>query len=179
MKRMFGCGNMESTKKIFLTKSDVLLLAGILMAAFLLLLLRKGFRQPGSQAVVSRDGRAILQVQLLQEVAAYYLVMWEKPHIAETRTAENGGSEAVLLQLSPDSWEEEAEALLAESGKKEYNLFACENGEVRMIRSSCPDLICVKHQAVSGTGESIICLPHKLIIEISDAQEKELDGVVY
>ena len=48
-----------------------------------------------------------------------------------------------------------------------------------MIRSSCPDLICVKHQAVSGTGESIICLPHKLIIEISDAQEKELDGVVY
>lgn len=65
MKRMFGCGNMESTKKIFLTKSDVLLLAGILMAAFLLLLLRKGFRQPGSQAVVSRDGRVILQVQLL------------------------------------------------------------------------------------------------------------------
>ena len=48
-----------------------------------------------------------------------------------------------------------------------------------MMQSSCPDLICVRHKAVSETGETIVCLPHKLVIEITGAPETELDGVVY
>lgn len=179
MKHMFGCAKMETRKKAFLTKADVLLLFGILLTAFMLLFLLKGLQEPGSRAVVSCDGRTILQFPILQEEAAYYLVIWEGAHTKEQQPSAKGGEQAVLRSLPSDTWAEEAEALIAESGAEEYNLFACENGEVWMIRSSCPDLICVNHRAVSETGENIICLPHKLVIEITGAQEQDLDGVIY
>ena len=34
--------------------------------------------------------------------------------------------------------------------------------------ADCPDKICEKHRAISQTGETIICLPHKLVVEIKE-----------
>lgn len=160
---------MGSKKRQFLTKADIVLLTVVLTAAFVLLFLFKMNRAPGSHAALSYDGRTFVQLSLSQTEPQYYLVLY---------------NDSVSVQmLSPDMWSEEAEALLIEAGAAdgtvEYNLFSCENGEIRMIQSSCPDLICVHHRPVSRTGENIVCLPHKLVIEIIGAQENELDGVVY
>ena len=46
------------------------------------------------------------------------------------------------------------------------NTLVIENGKVRVSSANCPDKICAGHKAVSYTGESIVCLPHKLVIEI-------------
>lgn len=181
MKHMFGCAKIESKDRGSLKKSDVILLFGILSAAFALLFVLQEFQKPGSRAAVSCDGRIVLQFPLSQDEAVYYLVLWKTEDAAGSRTSEEG-TDTVMQKLPSDAWEETAETLLAESGAEEYNLFVCENGKVRMIRSSCPDLICVNHQAVSGTGECIICLPHRLVIEITGVQKKadgELDGVAY
>ena len=70
-------------------------------------------------------------------------------------------------------------AQIEEKQKGNYNIFMCRNGEVRMIKSNSPDLLCVHHYPVSATGENIICLPHKVVIAISGEKGKELDGVVY
>lgn len=169
LKRMFGCDNIKSKREISLTKADVWLLAAVLAAAFLLLFAFHAVRKPGSRAVVSYDGGIVLELSLSRKEADYYLVLWK------TDSAGNAG----LYRLSPDAWETEAEALTEAEGVEAYNLFVCENGEVRMMQSSCPDLICVRHKAVSKTGETIVCLPHKLVIEITGAPETELDGVVY
>lgn len=179
MKHMFGCDKIKSGKKSFMTKADLLFLMGILAAAFVLLFAFRVFRTPGALAVVSCDGQEMIQIALSQEEAQYYLVIWESEPLAEPKTSEKNVERFRLLNLSPEKWEEEAEALFAENGTEEYNLFVCENGEVRMIQSNCPDLLCVHHRAVSGVGENIICLPHKLVIEVIGAQENELDGVVY
>ena len=46
------------------------------------------------------------------------------------------------------------------------NLVVIEDGQVTVKEADCPDKVCVNHKPVSMTGETIICLPHKLVIEI-------------
>lgn len=57
------------------------------------------------------------------------------------------------------------------------NTFVIENREVKMKEADCPDQICVHQKAISKNKESIICLPNKVVIEIVDAKEAELDAV--
>ena len=45
------------------------------------------------------------------------------------------------------------------------NTVIIQNGEVFMESSNCKNQICVKHKKISRSGESIICLPNKVIIE--------------
>lgn len=45
------------------------------------------------------------------------------------------------------------------------------DGQIRVLSSDCPDKICVNRGFISQVGESIICLPNKLIIEIRDDYE--------
>ncbi len=33
-------------------------------------------------------------------------------------------------------------------------------------KANCPDKICAKHRPVKKSGETIVCLPHRLVIEI-------------
>ena len=47
-----------------------------------------------------------------------------------------------------------------------YNLLAVSAESVSMDAADCRDQICVHHIPITGSGESIICLPHKLAVEI-------------
>jgi hypothetical protein len=59
-------------------------------------------------------------------------------------------------------------------------LFQIQNGTVQMLQSNCPDQICVSHLPISDIGESIICLPNRLVISIQERSgyeaECRLDG---
>ncbi len=46
------------------------------------------------------------------------------------------------------------------------NTLIIEDKTARIEDANCPDQICVKTFAISKPGESIVCLPHKLVIEI-------------
>lgn len=61
-----------------------------------------------------------------------------------------------------------------------YNLLCISAGEVWMEAADCRDQICVRHKPVSHSLESIICLPHRLSVEIIGAsgEDNTLDGVV-
>ena len=43
--------------------------------------------------------------------------------------------------------------------------------------ADCPDQICVKHHPVRVRGETIVCLPHKLVVEIISDQEEDSGGI--
>lgn len=47
-----------------------------------------------------------------------------------------------------------------------YNLLVVEGGYAYVRSASCPDGICAAHRPVSHEGESIICLPNKVVVEI-------------
>lgn len=46
------------------------------------------------------------------------------------------------------------------------NTLVIENGEAYVTYANCPDKICVSHRKISHDGESIICLPHKLVVSV-------------
>ena len=48
----------------------------------------------------------------------------------------------------------------------EYNILQIAGGRACMLDASCPDQLCVKMGYISRAGQSIICLPHKLVISI-------------
>jgi hypothetical protein len=51
------------------------------------------------------------------------------------------------------------------------------DSSVSVKESSCPDLFCVKHRAVNKTGESIICLPNRVAIEIVGGESNVPDAI--
>ena len=51
----------------------------------------------------------------------------------------------------------------AENG---YNLLEIRDGAALVTDSDCPEGICRRHFPISKAGESIVCLPHKLVIII-------------
>ena len=133
----------------------VCVLAAVLTGVFLIL-----YRREGDVVRVSCDGE---QLAVFAFPAAgiqdrqYYLVWVEDGQM----TVSNCGNAPVI----PDGGA--------------FNLFSVADGVVRMEAADCRDQICVRHRAVSAVGESIICLPHRLVIQIESNEESELDAVTY
>lgn len=48
----------------------------------------------------------------------------------------------------------------------ETNTIEIDNGKIKMAHANCKNQICVNHKEISKKGESIICLPNKVIVEI-------------
>ena len=61
----------------------------------------------------------------------------------------------------------------------ETNTLVIKNEKASVTEANCPDGICVNHKSVSRSGESIICLPHKLVITVTDEKstDDEIDAV--
>ena len=58
-----------------------------------------------------------------------------------------------------------------------YNVLEIKEGEADIIEASCPDGICVNHRAVSKRNQSITCLPNKLVVEIQNGEESDVDMI--
>ena len=51
------------------------------------------------------------------------------------------------------------------------NLLVIRNGEAYVEQASCPDGICAAHRPISRRGESIACLPHRVVITVRTADK--------
>lgn len=77
------------------------------------------------------------------------------------------------------TWYEERPDQVIQTWEKGYNLLAVSGDRVWMEAADCRDQICVHHRPVSAGGETIICLPNRLVIEIlDDADGEKFDGMV-
>ena len=47
-----------------------------------------------------------------------------------------------------------------------YNVLQIQNHKATIIEADCPDQLNIKKKAVSHIGELIVCLPHKMVIEV-------------
>ncbi len=61
-------------------------------------------------------------------------------------------------------------------GEDGFNIFEIEDGKADMIEADCRDGICVDHKSINLNGETIVCLPHKVVIEIVGGEESLVDG---
>ena len=55
-------------------------------------------------------------------------------------------------------------------GGKELNLLVIKDGKAYVETATCPDGICAAHRPIFRRGESIICLPHKVVITVVKAE---------
>ena len=51
------------------------------------------------------------------------------------------------------------------------NRLEIRDGIADMVWADCPDKLCVKHISIKRSGESIICLPNKVVVTIENAGE--------
>lgn len=58
---------------------------------------------------------------------------------------------------------------------KGSNTVEVRDGAVSMKSADCPDKVCVRMGTKNRNGETITCLPHKLVIEVHGGQEQEVD----
>lgn len=61
-----------------------------------------------------------------------------------------------------------------EDGEEE-NLLVIRDGTARVESATCPDGICAAHKPISREGESIVCLPHRVVITVQTSDGEEPD----
>lgn len=61
---------------------------------------------------------------------------------------------------------------------KGINILEIKNGMANVTDADCPDQVCIHMGKISKTGENIVCLPHKLVIQVEgdDGQKSEYDN---
>ena len=66
------------------------------------------------------------------------------------------------------------------TGKEGENLnrFVISDGTVFMQEATCPDGICVSHRPVFRDGESIVCLPNRVVITVVDEADADAPDIV-
>ena len=112
----------------------------------------------------------MLAAVLLAAGLALALFLWTTRKAGGTVSVQVDGT--VLMELSLN---EETRIVLGEG--ENTNVLVIEHGTVRVAEASCPDQICVRQGEIQYEGESIVCLPHKLVIAIQGGTENGMDGV--
>lgn len=129
----------------------ILFLCGLLAFAFL-----KLNEKPGASVQVSLDGR-LFGVYPLDEDQEILI------------------SDETSLQISsPDSLPDPSTETDTD-GRSWRNLLVIKDGQAFISEADCPDKICVAHKPVRKKGETIICLPHKLVVEVQGAAAEDFD----
>ncbi len=80
--------------------------------------------------------------------------------------AELEGIEVGRLPLSVDG------ELTVDCGEGEYNRIVVKDGSVFVSEASCPDKVCVHTGKVNEPGDSIVCLPHRLVVHIEKVSDE-------
>lgn len=59
------------------------------------------------------------------------------------------------------------------------NVLVIEEGQAYIRDADCPDRCCVRQGRISRWGESLICLPHRVVVEVEggDGQDPSVDAL--
>ena len=79
-------------------------------------------------------------------------------------------SEYARIPLNKDT-------VLSIDSDKGKNTVVVSDKEVYVESADCPDQICVDHAHIMYEGETIVCLPHRLIIKIVSEEGSETDAI--
>ncbi len=94
----------------------------------------------------------------------------------------DGERAAGVARVYVDSWlvaelplDTDGEYVLGEGDWQ--NTVEISGGRARMSSADCADGYCVRQGWIQYDGETIICLPHRVVIELEAARESGLDAI--
>ena len=112
---------------------------------------------------------AILVAVLLVLGGALALFLWITRQTGGYVSVQVDGEVLMELPLSEDT-----RIVLGEG--EHTNVLVIEDGMARVVEADCPDQICVNQGAVRYAGESIVCLPHKLVVTVEGGRPNDVDA---
>ncbi|WP_300382559.1 NusG domain II-containing protein [Clostridium sp.] len=54
------------------------------------------------------------------------------------------------------------------------NIIKIKDNKIGIIEADCPDNVCMNPEYIENAGQSLVCLPHKLMIEIKGISDDEV-----
>lgn len=120
--------------------------------------------EKGRKMLKKQDG--ILILALLVTAAVFFLGyrFWNRESPEEV-VVYVGEQEYARFSVGEDT------ELLIET-ENGTNRLMIKEGEADVIEASCPDKICVHQSPISETGETIVCMPNRVIVTIEQASQK-------
>lgn len=110
-------------------------------------------------------------VILLVSVVAFSLLLL----LVMKVTGGNSGDTVIIRQNGGvyGTYSLEEDQVIEIAHGDDYNKICILHGEVYMESANCPDGYCVEQNKISRENQTIVCLPHKLVVEIEITGEKE------
>ena len=133
--------------KQFIRKADIILfivLVAIGLAASAALTLSHGEAGSSSKVIIESGGDLYARYPLSEDRTV--VVPAPKQIAADAPSADTDGEASAQYDY--------------------YNVVVISGGTVSVTEASCKNQVCVKHGVISRPGESIVCLPNRLVVTI-------------
>ena len=116
-----------------------------------------------------KKGDIIIALALLCAAALIFCAVYFFSSAGDEVKIEVDSKTVAVLPLNEDT------IYNVEINGKTTNTVEIKGGKVNVSYADCPDKICANHRAISKSGESIICLPNRVVISIQ-GNNQEVDG---
>lgn len=90
---------------------------------------------------------------------------------ARTAVIQDADGNTFAMPLSKDD-------ILTVASSAGTNVIEVQSGKVRVSEADCPNQDCVDQGWISNAGQQIVCLPHKLMVNITDEDAASAYDVV-
>ena len=119
---------------------------------------------------MKKNDKILIAVILLLGAITWMIIAFTKQEGSKVRVTVDG-KEYKEFNLKQDT------TYTVELENGEWNTFMIKDGHVDMTEASCPDKLCVNHSDISYNHETIVCLPNKVVLQIIDGEENDVDAV--
>lgn len=68
--------------------------------------------------------------------------------------------------------------ILTGENSEHLNRLVIKDGKAHVENASCPDGICAEHRPIDKVGQSIVCLPHQVVITVTSEKDSEGPDIV-
>lgn len=115
-------------------------------------------------------------------IIALLILLSFTPHLIFAKSSlKNSSSTYASIKVDGEHYKDialsETEEIKIDLNNKE-NTILIKNKTIEMKSANCKDELCVKQGSISKVGQTIICLPHKLIIEIKGEETDSKDDLI-
>lgn len=121
--------------------------------------------------IKKRDLLIISSILLFSLVMAFFMQRFKSNEEGDYLLVELNGEEYGRYPLDEDK------TFKIKVDDDGYNIVKIKDKKVVMLEANCRDLICTHMPAISKNGETIVCLPHRLILEIVGSEEDDDEGI--
>ena len=119
-------------------------------------------------------GDVIFIAALLLLATLFGLLLWLFRTPGDTVVVTVDGKHYATFSLSEPLYHE---IRTGENGEQ-LNVLVIKDGQAFVQHASCPDGICAAHRAISYHGQSIVCLPHRVVITVERGSSADQPDII-